>query len=138
MILQMKGNTYIIALIGVMLFSVGMMQAQDWTAPEEANSYKNPYAGNAKASAKGRKIYQKLCWSCHGTTGIGDGPAAAALTTAPTNYTDPRVQDQTDGAIFWKINNGRGAMTSFETSLTEDQRWMLVNYIRELGDNSVP
>lgn len=109
------------------------LQDQKWLAPEEADNYKNPYVEDTKATDKGRKIYMKLCWSCHGKTGKGDGPAGAALVPAPASYTDSEVQAQTDGALFWKITTGRGAMVSYENTLTEDQRWMLVNYIRALG-----
>ena len=55
----------------------------------------------------------------------------------PPVTTDDQVQVQTDGALYWKITNGRGSMVSYGNILTEDQRWMLVNYIRALGDKSI-
>jgi len=42
------------------------------------------------------------------------------------------VQNQSDGAIYWKITNGNPPMASYKETLTEEQRWQLVNYIREL------
>ena len=125
-------NRITIAIITMVLGSNQLLQAQDWVAPAAADNLKNPFAENSKATDKGQKIYQKLCWSCHGTTGKGDGPAAAALMPSPTNYINERVQSQSDGALFWKITNGSGLMVSYESTLTEEQRWMLVNYIRRL------
>ena len=114
-------------------------QDPKWVAPDEADTYQNPLKENTKATEKGEKIYQKLCWTCHGKTGKGDGPAAAALTVAPSDYSEELVQSQSDGALYWKISNGRGEMVSYQNLLTDDQRWMLVNYIRQLGPtNTVP
>jgi mono/diheme cytochrome c family protein len=43
------------------------------------------------------------------------------------------VQQQSDGALFYKITEGRGPMPSFKTTLTEQQRWDVVNHIRTLA-----
>ena len=37
---------------------------------------------------KGRIVYEAFCINCHGVTGGGDGPNAAALNPKPTNLTD--------------------------------------------------
>ena len=64
--------------------------------------------------------------------GKGDGPAAAALPPPkPANWTSAAVQKETDGEIFWKMSNGRGAMPPWK-HLPEKDRWELVNYIRTL------
>ncbi len=39
----------------------------------------------------------------------------------------------TDGELFWKISEGRSPMLSWKGSLTETQRWELVDYIKTLG-----
>ena len=38
-------------------------------------------------AADGAQMYQSYCASCHGKTGKGDGPAASALKTRPTDLT---------------------------------------------------
>ena len=45
----------------------------------------------------------------------------------------PMMWKHSDGALFWKITQGRPPMTSFRTLLTDDQRWQVVNYIRTLA-----
>ena len=125
-----------VGLVTVLLLSgSNPIQAPKWVAPPEADNYQNPLSENTKATDKGGRIYQKLCWTCHGKTGKGDGPAAAALTIAPADYSGEIVQSQSDGAIYWKITHGRGEMVSYKATLTDEQRWMLVNYIRQLGSS---
>ena len=59
----------------------------------------------------------------------GDDPPAFG--ERGPNLMTRRVQDQTDGAIFWKITSGntRSGMPTFSL-LPELQRWQLVNYLR--------
>lgn len=104
-----------------------------WKAPSSANNLKNPYAGNANATAAGKALFNQFCAICHGNRGKGDGLAGMTLKPRPANFTKNAVQLQTDGAIFWKITEGRAPMASYKSVLTEQQRWQLVNYIRQLG-----
>jgi cytochrome c oxidase cbb3-type subunit 2/cytochrome c oxidase cbb3-type subunit I/II len=48
--------------------------------------------------ARGRALYVRLCVGCHGATGQGDGPGAAALSPAPSSlaaheYAQSRIAD---------------------------------------------
>jgi len=108
--------------------------AQDsWQAPESAKDIKNPYSGNVIAAQKGEAMYAKLCWTCHGKNGQGDGPAAANLKPKPKNFSSEDVQSQSDGELFWKLSNGKGMMVPYKHSLNEEKRWQLINYIRTLS-----
>ena len=99
-----------------------------WAAPADAKAMKNPVKGTGNA----KKSVETNCISCHGPAGKGDGPAAAALPPPkPANWTADAVQKQTDGELFWKISNGRGAMPPWK-HLPEKERWEIVNYIRTL------
>jgi len=99
-----------------------------WVAPADAKAMKNPVKGVGNA----KKLVETNCVSCHGPGGKGDGPAAAALPPPkPANWTSDAVQKQTDGELFWKISNGRGAMPPWK-HLPENERWEIVNYIRTL------
>ncbi len=40
-----------------------------------------------RTAPSGRRLYLSYCASCHGKDGKGDGPAAAALRTPPSNLT---------------------------------------------------
>jgi len=124
-----KSVTGAIAGVALIVAGVAIATAQGpWVAPPEAKSLKNPVKGVGDA----KKTVEINCVSCHGPSGHGDGPAAAALPPPkPANWTSDAVQKQTDGEIFWKISNGRGAMPPWK-HLPEKDRWEIVNYIRTL------
>ena len=104
-----------------------------WKAPVEANSLKNPYSNDTASEEKGHGLFNLYCRSCHGETGHGDGPAGhQGAGPKPADFHDHRIQDQTDGALFWKLNTGRGNMPAFKESLSIEQRWQLIVYIRQL------
>lgn len=54
-----------------------------------------------------------------------------ALKPWPANLTKDLVQDQSDGALFWKITEGRTPMAAYKDVLTEEERWQLINFIRK-------
>jgi len=113
------------------LFLSFSIWAQDtWAAPESAKKLVNVYTENNIATQKGQQLYNKLCWTCHGKTGKGDGPAGSGLKPKPRNFSLESVQNQSDGELFWKLSNGNGMMVPYKHSLSEDQRWQLVNFIR--------
>lgn len=116
----------------VLFYSFNIQDTAKWDAPVTADKVKNPSEATEKNIALGKKIYNKMCWSCHGTIGMGDGPAGEALNPKPADFTLTTFQKQSDGAIFWKINTGRGTMANYENSLSEDQRWAVINYLRTL------
>jgi mono/diheme cytochrome c family protein len=125
------------ALIVLAVFSIsGPLLAQsssDWKAPPAAANRPNPLAGNANAIAAGQKLYNANCLTCHGSGGRGDGPGAAALEKRPADLVARIKSGETDGSLFWKISEGRSPMISWKASMSETQRWELVDYIKTLA-----
>jgi mono/diheme cytochrome c family protein len=113
--------------------AVGAASAQTpWVAPGAEKARKNPLACDTKAIEQAEKVAKTNCVSCHGAKGKGDGVAAVALNPKPADWTSQKVQAESDGEIFWKISNGRGAMPPWK-HLAENDRWALICYIRSLG-----
>ena len=133
----LQRSLIVVAAAGLVAVGAGSAvwaQGSDWKAPPEAKNTKNPRADkkNDKAAmANAKKLVETNCQSCHGN-GTGNGPAAAALPPPkPADWTSARVASETDGELFWKISNGRGAMPPWK-HLPENDRWDLVDYIRTL------
>jgi mono/diheme cytochrome c family protein len=118
----------------VLIFSImGFLQTGDrWVAPPTADNVKNPVAVTPESLATGKALFTKNCVSCHGIKGKGDGPKSADLEKEPGNFTSLVFKQQSDGAIYWKTTEGRKPMPSFKTSLTADERWQIINYVRTL------
>jgi len=125
------------AVIALAVFSIsGPLLAQsssDWKAPPTAVNRPNPVPVNANTIAVGQKLFVSNCMTCHGPNGKGDGPGAAALEKKPADLTARIKAGATDGELFWKISEGRSPMISWKGSLSETQRWELVNYIKSLA-----
>lgn len=110
----------------------GQSAPADWVVPERRARRANPVAASQESVAGGSEVYRRECLSCHGKSGRGDGSKASELKTKVADLTSPRVREQSDGALFWKITEGRGDMPSNRTALTDEERWNVVNYIRSL------
>jgi mono/diheme cytochrome c family protein len=104
-----------------------------WKAPRSADTLKNPLAENIKAAEKGKVVFQTYCVTCHGDKGKGNGPSSAGLNPKPKDLTLKQTQKQSDGALFWKITTGKPPMVSWKYTLSDKQRWELVDYIRQLA-----
>ena len=57
-----------------------------WTAAQQKTEITKEPAPMTSASS-GSEMYKSYCAACHGSSGKGDGPAAAALKTAPPDLT---------------------------------------------------
>lgn len=131
----MKSNYLFLVVIAILFIGTNKIVAQkNWAVPEYTKGLKNPFAGNIAATAEGKDIYKQMCVLCHGVTGNGNGEAGLSMEIKPANFLALKeIQKETDGEIFWKITVGKPPMSSYDELLTEDQRWQLVNYIRELN-----
>ena len=105
----------------------------NWVAPASKAQKPNPIEANAKSIATGRKIYLQRCAKCHGEAGKGDGPDAIELKLHPAKFTNSALNEESDGALYWKISVGKGGMPDFGKRLSATERWNVINYVRTLG-----
>lgn len=125
---------YLIAAITISTLS----GTEKWIAPPLAAKKQNPIPADEKSLKQGKEYFVMACLPCHGATGRGDGPAAALLERNgkqihPGNLSDPKLWEQSDGAIFWKISEGNSPMPAFQETFSVTQRWDIVNYVRTLA-----
>lgn len=126
----MKNRMFVIAAITIAAVVVAIAAQEEWKAPARAGAKKNPVAADAASIGRGKAIYTAQCASCHGKSGRGDGPSAKDLKVSPGDMT--KLGSQSDGALFWKITEGKKPMASFAKKLTEPQRWDVINYLHTL------
>jgi mono/diheme cytochrome c family protein len=91
---------------------------------------------NAASISAGQSLYVRQCVACHGIGGKGDGPIGMTLNPRPADLTVHTVPGvHTDEELYGWITNGYpgSAMPAFSQSLSDTDRWNLVNYIRTLA-----
>ncbi len=86
--------------------------------------------GNREA---GRGLYNEKCWPCHGPTGRGNGPAAAALKPPPADFTDPDlVVARTGSRLYQALTVGVPGTAMAPQKLSEKEKFDLIAYLRSL------
>jgi mono/diheme cytochrome c family protein len=106
--------------------------------PRSALTTPNPFANDPVSAERGRAVYQQYCQTCHGLNGDGNGPAVAGLRIRPPSFRNPQhfLAPGMDGAHFWVVQHGDGrpgGMPAWQGTLTDQQIWDVVNYVKELS-----
>jgi mono/diheme cytochrome c family protein len=102
-----------------------------WVAPERVTHRANPLLPATEVLKRGKDLFHRDCEQCHGKAGRGDGPQSFSLEKHPADLASERVQSQPDGAIFWKMTEGRGVMP--KATLGDKDKWSVILYVRTLA-----
>ncbi len=102
---------------------------------QDEASVSNPIEATEVSIERGRMLFMNNCTVCHGETGRGDGPQAAALSIPPANLYD-HIPSHPDQFFFGVIAKGLGGvMPPFEDVISEEDRWNILNFLRDqFGD----
>jgi len=128
--LNVRAQSYLIVAALCAIPSISLAQdAHYHNAPASTAHQKNPVAGQHAAVVTGSKLYATNCAACHGGTGQGSGNIPA-LSQGPT-------QSAPDGEVFWFITTGSvGNGMPAWGSLSEEQRWQIVAYLKSLKNSA--
>ncbi len=107
---------------------------QEWVVPADKQSKVSPFKFDDISRKKGQATFMQNCTSCHGIPTKGN---FVALVPPPGDPATDIFQKQTDGALFYRITAGHGAMPSFKDVLTEEQRWQVISYFRSFNTKYV-
>ncbi|MGE5185970.1 MAG: cytochrome-c oxidase, cbb3-type subunit II, partial [Acidobacteriota bacterium] len=135
--------------------AVSATSACDPSAPPGANSALRAWMDGAEMpaepktpeppvdTARGTELYNRLCATCHGDHGAGDGPTAKQLAHPPANFTEGTYELRTteheslpvDADMFRTISRGvhGTAMPPWGTVLSEADRWQLAAHLKTLS-----
>ena len=116
-------------------FTSGIDQ-DEWVVPAKYLSMENPTdASDSEDMSIGKSLYMQHCKSCHGKEGLGDGPKSEELDTPSGDFSTSEFQAQPDGALFYKIKEGRDDMPSFAKKIPDDEDiWLIVNFVKTLEE----
>ena len=91
-----------------------------------------PFPINEQTVIRGRERYNIFCSVCHGMTGNGDGMIVRRGFRRAASFNDDRLRQAPVGHFFDAITNGWGAMPSYASQISVQDRWAIVAYIRAL------
>jgi high-affinity iron transporter len=116
--------------------------AERLTADERWNvvAYVNSLRSSPSQIAEGEGLYTQRCVACHGATGAGDGPSAAALSKLPPELASFAWQaERSDAQIATAIRMGApGTAMPPARDLTEADLNTMVAYVRTLAGKEAP
>ena len=112
-------------------------QYQGWDITTERKAEKSPLASSPEVVAKGKALFGANCARCHGPAGQGDGPDSDHAADLTDEY---RSDINPEGVLFYKVWKGHAIqlrnriddMPAFEGTLTRDEVWAIVEYLKML------
>ena len=97
-------------------------------------TYVNPTPDTVTSVDQGAVLYDATCARCHGAEYRGDGPDAGTTEVPPSSLISGLLATHSDSELYTWIRDGLpGGMPGSGTTLTDAQRWDLVNFLRGIN-----
>lgn len=106
----------------------------DTTSLRLANKLVSPYEASTAILDQGKALYEINCKHCHGAKGEGDGKVADKY-PGVANLKSDAIKGVTEGHIFHVITFGKGLMGAHGSQVSEEDRWKIAKYVKELQKN---
>jgi mono/diheme cytochrome c family protein len=91
-----------------------------------------PFPITANDILRGQQRYNIYCSPCHDYTGSGRGMIVQRGFPPPPSYHIDRLRQAPVGHFFDVMTNGFGAMYSYASRISPEDRWRIAAYIRAL------
>jgi mono/diheme cytochrome c family protein len=111
----------------------GLLPLASEAATPAGTTAENPFkTDDAAAVERGAVVFNTFCVPCHGATAAGNGLVVQHGFPAPPTLLRARTRAMSDAQIFGIISNGSGAMPSYASQVSRDDRWKAVLHVRKL------
>jgi mono/diheme cytochrome c family protein len=114
-----------LVLIAILYLAI-QVSAQEWEVPADQKDIKNPLEYNLANVKKGKELFYQNCKSCHGDPGKNN---VLPLVPPPVDIASEKMQKNSEGEIYYKISTGRAGMPQFKATISDDDKWRIVNFI---------
>lgn len=111
-----------------LLSGIGAAYAHSAEVSEKYEKAVNPIEVTEDSLEAGKNIYNQNCAACHGADGKGTSPGMP-------DFTDHMMMEEMgESVMFQKISEGVPGtpMPPWGNALTEEERWMVINYINTM------
>ena len=85
-------TTYFRSVLLMTALALGACGGDAKPAAAKASAADHPPAAAAPTAGEARALFDSLCFTCHGSSGHGDGPGAGALDPKPRSFADTAWQ----------------------------------------------
>ncbi|MDP2306206.1 MAG: cytochrome c [Pseudomonadota bacterium] len=85
----------------------------------------------------GKRLWAQSCWQCHGESGKGDGPAAAALVGGVPSL-EGKVRGNDLDRLVKVVQAGRGAMPAYSEDIDEHDTRRILQYLEGKLEGRAP
>jgi len=89
-------------------------------------------AASREDEGRGAELYRINCSFCHGGKAGEPGPVGQHLQPPPPHLEKSLLRSLRNEDIFGFVTFGLGRMPPFENRLNNEERWILVRYLRTL------
>jgi mono/diheme cytochrome c family protein len=97
-------------------------------------TYVNPTPDTVASVDAGAVTYDATCARCHGAEYRGDGPDVGTTEVPPSSLISGLLVSHSDSDLYTLIRDGLpGGMPGYGATLTDAQRWDLVNFLRGIN-----
>lgn len=118
-----------------------VLTASAFFAPTPQTQLPNPITRTVDSVRIGGQVYLNNCATCHGADARGGGPLADTTPVRPPPLVGPgsHLDDHTDGDLHYFIAFGLpGGMPAWAGTLSDEEIWHVVNFLRDLQDQPAP
>lgn len=130
----MKHKKNILIILTLSLSFVIQLKAQEWKVPDKKKAKLATFKFTEDNSKLGESLFITNCKACHGVPGKKN---FANMLPSPGDPATDDFQEQTDGEIFYKVTVGRTPMPSFKNTLSENDRWNIISFLRKFKSDYV-
>ena len=126
-------NTYQTSLPDMPLKTIPTVDGIERLKEAVPRDLNNPLPRSQGIVERGKERYGFYCLQCHGPTGNGFGSVGQSFAPLPTDLTTSYVQKQRDGELYAKIGLGFRRHPPMATTVSEEDRWAIIHYLRSLS-----
>ena len=123
----MKAFKILHILLALLLTMSLKAEKSTWKVPADKKDKLSNFAFTAESEKAGEELYISNCKSCHGEPSKGN---YQPLVPSPGDPAESKFSSSTDGELYHKIVSGKGLMPSFKNSLSIQETWEIISYIR--------
>jgi len=108
--------------------------ALDRSVARRAPRGPSPLAASPEAVRVGMAHYKEMCVFCHGAPGVDASEAGEGLNPPAPDLTLTKIQQRSDGELFWILQNGirMTGMPAFGPTHKDEEIWKMVAFLRHL------